>query len=262
MSKNNNQAYTTQKFHKVVFIVGIAFAIIGSGISTYAATSYNSAEISYSNSTSGMSATNVQNALTETYNHVTDYSTISSTYFQNNQSSLFSADLLMLGYRDASTTDKGLAIYHPNGSNKIGRSILYYLEGTEITRLAALKSDSNYGGKLDLRGSPVRFNGTNFQAMFTVVEYKEDNISVTGTNENTPAYGTASKTINVTKSGYTPLHATCSVANASSGGSGAIYMHFSNCYVSGNKVYVYAINTRSTAAKVRFVVEVLYVKNT
>ena len=63
----------------IKFIIVILICVVGSGLSTYA-TEYlfNSSDVYYDNSTSGIQAGNVQSAIDELYSTATDYSEIKS----------------------------------------------------------------------------------------------------------------------------------------------------------------------------------------
>ena len=80
--KNKKVVKTTNTINisiKLAIIVLFVISLITAGISAYAATTLiNSREVKYDNSTSGINATNVQDAIVELNNNATDYSTIIS----------------------------------------------------------------------------------------------------------------------------------------------------------------------------------------
>ena len=91
MDKEKNKKKKTTKITKkdnkkrfnlslgIIVLIVIAASILAAGISAYAATTLiNSREVKYDNSTSGINATNVQDAIVELNNNATDYSTIIS----------------------------------------------------------------------------------------------------------------------------------------------------------------------------------------
>lgn len=62
---------------KIIFIVGIIVLIISSTISVSAAILYSGSDVIYSNSSSGLSANNVQNAIDELYSSANNYDLLS-----------------------------------------------------------------------------------------------------------------------------------------------------------------------------------------
>ena len=89
MDKEKNKKKKTTKITKkdnkkrfnlslgIIVLIVVAASILAAGISAYAATTLiNSREVKYDNTTSGINATNVQDAIVELNNNATDYSSL------------------------------------------------------------------------------------------------------------------------------------------------------------------------------------------
>ena len=64
---------------KVLLLIAIVIALVTAGATAYATTYLvNSREVKYDNSTSGLTSTNVQDAIVELNNNATDYSSITT----------------------------------------------------------------------------------------------------------------------------------------------------------------------------------------
>ena len=100
-NKKNNNIIINLKL--AIFVVLIVF-LIAAGFTAYATTTLiNSREVKYDNSTSGISATNVQDAIVELNNNATDYSNL-STKVNNMGTTLFPIGSI---YLSVSNTNPG-----------------------------------------------------------------------------------------------------------------------------------------------------------
>ena len=115
-------------------------------------------EVSYDNSTSGLTSTTVQGALDEMCT-VADFSDRVSTlesHFLNNTTIKFNANMISVT-NASSSTNRGLEI---RDSNNKERTYLYYSPSDDITYLTANNSSGSSGqGVLNIKGNPVRING-------------------------------------------------------------------------------------------------------
>ncbi|MBQ9024284.1 MAG: hypothetical protein IJ105_03570, partial [Bacilli bacterium] len=127
---------------------------------------YSSSEVSFDNSSSGISSDNVQGAIDELYQNASDYSSLESRIgvlegrWQNSPESYF----------EKSGTDEWLRIKNSNSSgsrgvvirdsSSVNRGLFYYSPSKDTTVLDARDSSGSSGkGTLDLRGNPVMVNG-------------------------------------------------------------------------------------------------------
>ena len=131
--------------------------LISSSITAYATSYlYNSGDVSYDNTNTGLKSNNVQGAMEELYEQATDYSELKS-YFKNNPTSYFNGNGLLLG--QSGTTHGWMDIYY----NGINTGNLY--ANTNGITIRANSSAGNIGqGALALTGNPVTINGKDVKA--------------------------------------------------------------------------------------------------
>lgn len=132
------------KKEKIVFIISLIIMTLSSMVSAFAVSAYlyNSDEISYNNSQSGIQSTDVQGAINELYGHATDYTEIKK-YFKNNPTIEFNGSWLD---------------FYVNGNNRMALGV----NSSGISTISAKNANGENGkGTLDLRGNPVQINGKN-----------------------------------------------------------------------------------------------------
>ena len=162
---------------KIVFIIGIIATVIGSCISVYATSYlYNSNEVSYDHSSSGLSADNVQGAIDELYASANQYSdfndrvTALESHFKNDPTGDFSG-----GWIRANSTgnDRGFQLFD-SGTQK---GSLYYSQTSDTVFLQAMNSSGTWGkGKINIVGDPVQINGID---VGNLIKYKSFTVPCT-----------------------------------------------------------------------------------
>ena len=227
------------KKEKIVFIISLIIMTLSSMVSAFAVSAYlyNSNEISYNNSQSGIQSTDVEGAINELYGHATDYTEIKK-YFINNPTIDFNGSWLN---------------FYVNGKNRMALGV----SGSSGTSTISAKNANGENGKgtLDLRGNPVQINGTNFENMLVVQEYTNDNVTI-------PAKDVVVNTRNITKSGYTPLLLTCTINNATNNGTLYSWTNVYSYSFTSTTAEAQIRNTFDGQAKIKITYKVLYIKNT
>ncbi|MBQ9023881.1 MAG: hypothetical protein IJ105_01515, partial [Bacilli bacterium] len=164
---NKTQVLSSYNKERIVFFISLIMMIISSSISVYAANYlYSSSEVSFDNSSSGISSDNVQGAIDELYQNASDYSSLESRigvlegHWKNGATSYFDAEDGYEWLRIVNSTtgkNRGISIHD---SNDTKRGLLYFQPGDETVRLDARNSAGTAGqGKLNLLGNPVMVNG-------------------------------------------------------------------------------------------------------
>ena len=162
---SNNNGMGIRK-ERIIFLIGVVSIFFSSIISVFAANYlYSSSEVSFDNSSSGISSDNVQGAIDELYQNASDYSSLDSRIgvlegrWKNSPESYFekSGGEEWLMIKNSTSDNRGIAI--KDGSN-VMRGSFYSNPTDDETRVVAYNSSGKWGkGKLNLVGNPVMVNG-------------------------------------------------------------------------------------------------------
>ena len=159
------QVLSSYNKERIVFLIGVVSIFFSSIISVFAANYlYSSSEVSFDNSSSGISSDNVQGAIDELYQNASDYSSLESRIgvlegrWKNSPESYFEksgTDEWLYIKNSNSSGNRGVMIYD---DSNVRRGALYF--DTTNTYLTSYDSNGIWGkGKLNLRGNPVMVNG-------------------------------------------------------------------------------------------------------
>jgi len=130
-------------------------------------TLFDSNEVSYDNSNSGINASDVQNAVDKLYAAATDYSSIDSRVSSLEQTKAKIIRNNASGYLDGTWVSSGTDSTGSDGgfraadSSDRPRGYFYFANGSSKTYLTANSATGWGDGVLDLRGSQVLINGVN-----------------------------------------------------------------------------------------------------
>lgn len=139
--------------------VSFITAILTGTITVFAANGLLSSEVAYNDDNTQLGQTNVQGAIEKLYADANNYSRING-YFQNNPTSFFSGNGLVLGKQE--TSHSWLDLYHKN-----------VVKGNIYTVDNGLTVSSP--GSLILNGTSVQINGTNIS---DIVKYKSQTATI------------------------------------------------------------------------------------
>ena len=147
---------------RIIFLIGVVSIFFSSIISVFAANYlYSSSEVSFDNSSSGISSDNVQGAIDELYQNASDYSSLDSRIgalegrWKNEATSYFDGNDLRLGVN--ASNGETWANFYVNGVNAgaIGNA-----SNGGMYIVAKGSTGVNGEGSLNIRGNPVMVNGT------------------------------------------------------------------------------------------------------
>ena len=149
---------------RIIFLIGVVSIFFSSIISVFAANYlYSSSEVSFDNSSSGISSDNVQGAIDELYQNASDYSSLESRIgvlegrWQNSPESYFDGNDLIL---KQGSSGGNIALSIRDSSNAERGAFYYQASGDQMRLISKTAGGSVGSGKLDLRGNPVTVNGT------------------------------------------------------------------------------------------------------
>ena len=146
-----------EKIKNILLIVIVA--LVTSFVTAYGVSStFDSSNVCYKvDSSTGAS---VQDTIDDLYGRASDYSTLNNKldgYFQNNPTSYFNGDSVLIGRNSTSTSSlKQVELFN----NGVSRASLYFHPSDDVTYLTAKNSSGTWGqGSLVLTGNPVKING-------------------------------------------------------------------------------------------------------
>ena len=110
------------------FLIGVIVGLLLSATGVYAANTIYSSNVTYDNSNSGLEATNVQDALDETYNKCipTLYKELYSNAVMDNISSTYVSSVSGIDFSEDPSDTNGKGIYIRSGTENNSNPILYY----------------------------------------------------------------------------------------------------------------------------------------
>ncbi|MBQ9023618.1 MAG: hypothetical protein IJ105_00180 [Bacilli bacterium] len=150
------QVLSSYNKERIIFLIGVVSIFFSSIISVFAANYlYSSSEVSFDNSSSGISSDNVQGAIDELYQNASDYSSLESRigaleghwydddrYLVVKSTGANNSGLIL---RDATDTNKGSFQYNHNGYS--------ILESRDSTGTLGK-------GELQIKGKPITLDAT------------------------------------------------------------------------------------------------------
>ncbi|MBQ9024558.1 MAG: hypothetical protein IJ105_04975 [Bacilli bacterium] len=163
---NKTQVLSSYNKERIIFLIGVVSIFFSSIISVFAANYlYSSSEVSFDNSSSGISSDNVQGAIDELYQNASDYSSLDSRIGALEGHFTANGDRSVVG-TNSSTADRG---YYVKDHSGVSRAAFLYNDSAENVSLVSYNSTGTwnnfgplalYGSTIDLRGNPVKVNGT------------------------------------------------------------------------------------------------------
>ena len=152
-----------EKIKNILLIVIVA--LVTSFVTAYGVSStFDSSNVCYKVDSS--TGTSVQDTIDDLYGRASDYSELKS-YFQNNPTSYFDGNGLLIGINQSSTSNSNTNLFIYNKG--IHRGTLYYDLGSDEIRLTSRNSSETYGtGTLNLSGNPVKINGVDVSSYQSV----------------------------------------------------------------------------------------------
>ena len=187
---NKTQVLSSYNKERIIFLIGVVSIFFSSIISVFAANYlYSSSEVSFDNSSSGISSDNVQGAIDELYQNASDYSSLESRigvlegHWKNSPESYFEKsdgqEWLHIGLNNSTSGNRGINIYD---SNNVRRGAFSYNASNGRTFIGSLNSSGEWGkGSLELDGNPVTVNGVD---IMSTINGKQDALSVSNTSVN------------------------------------------------------------------------------
>ena len=178
---------------KVVFVLGSIMMVIASLTTVYAANYlYNSKEISFDNTGTGIQSDNVQGAVDELFDYLTDYTDLKNkldTYIPNGTKSKFDDNILRMGI-DNQDVNKGSIIAFYDSSQK-QRGALQYSPTSDGMVLDGRNTTGTVGtGSVDIKGSTIKFNGkdvTSLSDLGTIKRHETNTVSLAKNTSKTIA---------------------------------------------------------------------------
>ena len=156
------QVLSSYNKERIVFLIGVVSIFFSSIISVFAANYlYSSSEVSFDNSSSGISSDNVQGAIDELYQNASDYSSLDSRIgvlegrWKNGATSVFNKATAGDGLEVGKTNTSGNTYIDLYYNNKI-RANLYYTPGSDKMILnSSDESGASATGALEIRGKSI-----------------------------------------------------------------------------------------------------------
>ena len=148
------------KIIKIILILCIVMLFVSSMVSVMAVSAYlyNSNEVSYNNSASGITSNNVQGAIDELYEHATDYTNMNTrvSALENRWESGSSTNLFI---KNTGSGNRGVQLFDSSNTRRL---FMYFDPSSNKSNLIGYDSSGSWGaGELDIYGSPVKINGIN-----------------------------------------------------------------------------------------------------